>query len=157
MSDFGSLLLVLVVFLVITAVVFYVGREMVCWYWKINEGLDLLRSIDRSLQAMASGGRVPLSVTPHPSMSADNALPRAAPADENGIVTTSADGKTAIVNAHGAALATVVTALHGLTIAQNTEVTVRVERREDAAAIIAACWSDGRGFRLPPVSWKVTG
>lgn len=60
MSDLGSSLVVLVLFLLISAVAFYVGRELVCWYWKINEGLDLLRSIDRSLRAMASGVKLPV-------------------------------------------------------------------------------------------------
>ncbi|HUB09432.1 MAG TPA: hypothetical protein VMB50_20680 [Myxococcales bacterium] len=31
--------------LVVVLLFFLVGRELVCWYWKINEGLQLLRQI----------------------------------------------------------------------------------------------------------------
>ena len=30
--------------------VFLVCREIVCWYWKINEGIKLLQSIDAALR-----------------------------------------------------------------------------------------------------------
>lgn len=33
-----------------TLLVFLVARELVCWYWKINEGLKLLQSIDTALR-----------------------------------------------------------------------------------------------------------
>ena len=39
----------------ITFIIFLVMREIMCWYFKINEILPILRSIDRSLKRL--GGR----------------------------------------------------------------------------------------------------
>lgn len=35
--------------LVTLGIVLLIFREVVCWYWKINESIGLLRSIDRHL------------------------------------------------------------------------------------------------------------
>ena len=35
--------------IVITIVVFFITREFWCWYWKINEIRDLLKSIEQKL------------------------------------------------------------------------------------------------------------
>ena len=35
--------------LAIILVIFLIGREIVCWYWKINEALTTLRAIDEKL------------------------------------------------------------------------------------------------------------
>lgn len=36
--------------LIVAGVPLLIARELVCWYWKINEGLKLLQSIDASLK-----------------------------------------------------------------------------------------------------------
>jgi hypothetical protein len=33
-----------------TLVIFLVGREVMCWYWKVNRIIQLLESIDRKLK-----------------------------------------------------------------------------------------------------------
>ena len=33
----------------ILLILFLLGREIVCWYWKINEALDTLKAIDEKL------------------------------------------------------------------------------------------------------------
>ncbi len=33
-----------------TLVIFLVGREIMCWYWKVNRIIQLLESIDRKLK-----------------------------------------------------------------------------------------------------------
>lgn len=38
-------LLVVLVALVILTLLFILGRELVCWYWKINESLGVLKEI----------------------------------------------------------------------------------------------------------------
>jgi hypothetical protein len=35
--------------LAILLTLFLLGREIVCWYWKINEALDTLKAIDEKL------------------------------------------------------------------------------------------------------------
>ena len=35
--------------LVITLVILLICREIVCWYWKINEGIRLLKEISAKL------------------------------------------------------------------------------------------------------------
>jgi len=40
-SSLAPALLVIVVLLII----FLVGREIVCWYWKINRGVELMEEI----------------------------------------------------------------------------------------------------------------
>lgn len=39
--DFSGIFLIIV----ISVVVFLIAREVVCWYWKINENVALLREI----------------------------------------------------------------------------------------------------------------
>ena len=39
----------LLVLLVITLTLFLICREIVCWYWKINEALITLKAIDEKL------------------------------------------------------------------------------------------------------------
>lgn len=48
----GGLIAFLLV-LAVLLVLFLIGRELVCWYWKINESLATLKSIDDSLKRMA--------------------------------------------------------------------------------------------------------
>jgi len=38
-------ILVLIVVLITLVVIFLIARELVCWYWKINESLDVLKEI----------------------------------------------------------------------------------------------------------------
>jgi len=42
-------LIPLLFLLVILLIVFLLGREIVCWYWKINDALDTLKAIDEKL------------------------------------------------------------------------------------------------------------
>jgi hypothetical protein len=42
-------LLSLLFFLAIVILLFWLGREIVCWYWKINDALDTLKSIEEKL------------------------------------------------------------------------------------------------------------
>ena len=37
------------IFLGIVLALFLIGREVVCWYWKLNRIVELLESIDRQL------------------------------------------------------------------------------------------------------------
>ena len=34
---------------IIGLIIFFLAREVVCWYWKINEQTDLLKSINNRL------------------------------------------------------------------------------------------------------------
>ena len=45
----GGKLMLLLVSLVITLVLLLICREIVCWYWKINEALTTLKAIDEKL------------------------------------------------------------------------------------------------------------
>lgn len=46
-----------VIVLVIAIVVFLIFREVWCWYWKINEAIKLLQSIDESLKQLPAVAR----------------------------------------------------------------------------------------------------
>jgi hypothetical protein len=52
--DFGSIIGILIVVLVILFVIFMLMRELMCWYWKINEVVSLLKSIDNKLSSNSS-------------------------------------------------------------------------------------------------------
>lgn len=55
MSDSNGLMTLLgTLFFVglISLAVFLILREMMCWYWKINEGLSVLREIQSSLDSL---------------------------------------------------------------------------------------------------------
>lgn len=52
--DFGSIIGILIVVLVILFVIFMLMRELMCWYWKINEVVSLLKSIDNKLSRNSS-------------------------------------------------------------------------------------------------------
>jgi len=41
---------IIILIIVITIVVFFITREFWCWYWKINEIRDLLKSIEQKLR-----------------------------------------------------------------------------------------------------------
>lgn len=45
--------------LIVAALVFILCREILCWYWKINEAVTLLRGIDASLQRIAQSQPAP--------------------------------------------------------------------------------------------------
>jgi hypothetical protein len=58
--EISSVLIVVTLGLAIVFLVFLVMREVMCWYWKINEAVYLLRSIDEKLGnrgAPASSGQ----------------------------------------------------------------------------------------------------
>ena len=38
--------------LLIVIGIFIAIREFLCWYWKINEGIELLKSIDNKLELL---------------------------------------------------------------------------------------------------------
>lgn len=50
-------LLLAAVGLLVLVLVVWLGRELVCWYWKINAGLEILERIDRNLAAIAEASR----------------------------------------------------------------------------------------------------
>ena len=53
-SDFVTMLVVgFLVYTVVSFVIFLIIREGVCWYFKINERVALLRSIDERLASHA--------------------------------------------------------------------------------------------------------
>lgn len=49
----------IVIFLVIIAAilvaVFFICREVFCWYWKINDRVDELKKLNKSSEALAKG------------------------------------------------------------------------------------------------------
>ena len=51
MSNWGSAdyLIAAIVALLSVVVLFFVIRELLCWYWKLNRIVELLESIDRRL------------------------------------------------------------------------------------------------------------
>lgn len=57
----------IVAFLVISAIcllVFFVAREIFCWYWKINKALEVLESIDYRLSVITAQQDASRSVAP---------------------------------------------------------------------------------------------
>jgi hypothetical protein len=53
----------------VAVIVFLVCRELMCWYWKVNEGLALLARIEGHLAAMRP--RAPaIAVAPAPAQAA---------------------------------------------------------------------------------------
>jgi len=58
MPDVGGIIVGLIVVLAILFGLFMLLREVMCWYWKINEMVLLLRSIDQKLSANASNSVV---------------------------------------------------------------------------------------------------
>lgn len=48
-----------IVFLVIMILIFLVFRAIVLWYWRINEGIELLKSINEKLGRIADSQRPP--------------------------------------------------------------------------------------------------
>ncbi len=56
----GNSLGALVLFLVIAIVIFLVCRELVCWYWKINQSVALLTEIRDLLKSQASTAQTSL-------------------------------------------------------------------------------------------------
>lgn len=43
----------LIIFLIVTIVIFLICRELVCWYWKQNEQVALLKEIRDLLKQIA--------------------------------------------------------------------------------------------------------
>jgi hypothetical protein len=52
MNDAGTTLVVLGFVAVVSLVLFAISREIVCWYFKINEITNLLGKIENSFQSM---------------------------------------------------------------------------------------------------------
>ena len=38
--------------LVVLIIIFLICREVICWYWKINESVELLKDIKSELQVL---------------------------------------------------------------------------------------------------------
>jgi len=58
----GDAVAILVIVLIVLLGVFLVCREIVCWYWKINERLAVLRellAVSREIRELARGGAKP--------------------------------------------------------------------------------------------------
>ena len=45
-------IIIIIIFIAISIVVFLITREFWCWYWKINQKLRTLESIDRRLEEL---------------------------------------------------------------------------------------------------------
>ena len=45
-------LTILFIVLAVSIIIFLICREIICWYWKINERLDIQRDIRNSLNAI---------------------------------------------------------------------------------------------------------
>lgn len=45
--------------IVVLIVFFFTGRELVCWYWKINDRLNVLKSIDDKLAFLMPKDYIP--------------------------------------------------------------------------------------------------
>lgn len=54
----------LILVVAVVVVLFVIGREIVCWYWKVNEGLDLLKEIRDLLNAQADPQDSPKAIVP---------------------------------------------------------------------------------------------
>lgn len=69
-GDFGNVGAGMFLFVLIALVMFLLFREVICWYWKINEGLELLQEIRDRLgapQAAApSSSPAPQQTVPEP-------------------------------------------------------------------------------------------
>lgn len=63
MGDMGGLIAGLLITLIICFVIFLIMRELMCWYWKINEGILLLKSIDRKLSSKSNSENLTISET----------------------------------------------------------------------------------------------
>ena len=61
--DTGGITGTLMITLVILVVIFLIFREVVCWYWKINQSLGLLTEIRDLLAAAKSVANSPLSAS----------------------------------------------------------------------------------------------
>ncbi|MBN1586106.1 MAG: hypothetical protein JW937_01605 [Candidatus Omnitrophica bacterium] len=46
---------VVIAVLMVLLVILLIFRELACWYWKINESVSLLRSIDAKLSVLSPG------------------------------------------------------------------------------------------------------
>ncbi len=57
-----SLVYIFILF-IISIAIFLVMREFWCWYWKINERIDLLRSIDSRLSGLPESSNSVLNPT----------------------------------------------------------------------------------------------
>ena len=65
-----SLIYIFILFIV-SIIIFLVMREFWCWYWKINERIDLLRSIDSKLPELPKPPNSILNSTIKKSISVD--------------------------------------------------------------------------------------
>lgn len=52
---YWTLVIGLLIYTAVTLFIFLIIRELVCWYWKINERITLLRSIDQRLASIENG------------------------------------------------------------------------------------------------------
>lgn len=54
-------ILMMLIALIVLIIVFLIARELVCWYWKINESLEVLKEIRDLLAAQQKGNQRSLS------------------------------------------------------------------------------------------------
>lgn len=57
----GNSLGALAIFLIITIVIFLICRELVCWYWKVNQSVALLTEIRDLLKNQAGPAETAMS------------------------------------------------------------------------------------------------
>jgi len=65
---------VILLVLVIIFVLFLIGRELVCWYWKINESLAVLKEIRDLLAAQQKTPHRPITATEREANASAKAL-----------------------------------------------------------------------------------
>lgn len=56
MNGDSAVYFILFITLGVLVVVFLISRELILWYWKINERLEVLKSIDSKLSYLISDG-----------------------------------------------------------------------------------------------------
>ena len=61
MDQTSSIIVGLIVALVILFGIFLIMRELMCWYWKINEVVSLLKSIDNKLSRNSSNSALDIA------------------------------------------------------------------------------------------------
>jgi hypothetical protein len=80
----GSSLGALALFVVITIVIFLVCRELVCWYWKINQNIALLTEIRELLKNQASAAQTSLQPVVSATAPRQSVVPASVPAGPMG-------------------------------------------------------------------------
>jgi hypothetical protein len=159
--------------LVVGVVVFLLGREVVCWYWKINDIVDVLRKIEQHLASierhsaiaptsqmtptLQNYGTAPTTVTERRTAVFPPDVQRASvtPAmiqpmgGSTPTIAWSKRQRAASVEVRDASMDAIVRTLQEILVDRPAdEVVVRIWLPEYQQQIIDACWHNGQGFRV---------